>query len=297
MKRYLNVDLPKAMKEFEVALKKMVATRIVGHYQSLFRGKGLEFDAYRNYLPSTDDAGRIDWKASARANELLIREYIEERDVQVFFVIDVSSSMVFGSSEKIKNEYALEMIAALANLILKAGDRVGFLIFNDKIVKLRMPAPGQRQFFILSKALLNPEIYGGGYDLRNVLKFLSGALPSGVSLVLIISDFIGPRDWSRELRILNKKVETVGIMISDPRDRILPDDAQQVVVGDPFSDRTELIDPSLIKARYEKYAQQQEAEIINSFKEAGCDFLKLSTDKSFIIPLAGFFKMRAGKRR
>ena len=189
------------------------------------------------------------------------------------------------------------MIAALANLILKSGDRVGFLAFNDKIVRLRMPAPGQRQFFVLSKTLLNPDIYGGGYDLHNVLKFLAGSLPSQISLVFIVSDFIGPRNWSRELRILSKKVETIGIMISDPRDRTLPDEAQQVVVGDPFSDKTELIDPSLIKARYERYAQQQEAEVMKAFKDAGCDFLKLSTDKPFIIPLSGFFKRRAEKWR
>ena len=91
------------MKEFEIAIKKMVFTRIVGRYTSIFRGKGLEFDTYRNYSPG-DDASFIDWKASARANELLVKEYVEERDVKIFFLVDVSSSMVFGSTEKLKNE-------------------------------------------------------------------------------------------------------------------------------------------------------------------------------------------------
>lgn len=297
MRRYLNVDLPKAMREFEVALRKMVTTRIIGHYRSVFRGKGLEFDAYRKYMSSIDDAQRIDWKASMRANELLVKEYVEERDLQILFVVDVSSSMVFGSTAKLKNEYALEMVTSLANFILKAGDRIGFALFSDKILELRMPAKSQRQLFILTNSLLDPDIYGGNYDLGKILRTLMGSLTPEIAAIIIVSDFIGPRNWSTELKTLNKKIETIGIMICDPRDRTLPTDSQQIVVADPYSNKTELIDSSLIKERYERYARQQEEEIRNSFSEAGCDFLKLTTDKSFIVPLATFFKMRAGKWR
>lgn len=297
MRRYLNVDLPKVIKEFEIAMRKMVATRIIGHYRSVFRGKGLEFDAYRDYLPNIDDAQRIDWKASMRANELLVKEYIEERDLQILFVVDVSNSMVFGSTAKLKNEYALEMVASLADLILSSGDRVGFVLFNDKIIKLRMPAKGQKQFFMLTRILLDPDIYGGNYDLGKILKILTTSLTPEITAIILVSDFIGQRDWGMNLKRLNKKIETIGIMICDPRDRTLPSDSQQIVVADPYSNKTELIDSSLIKERYERYARQQEEEIRRFFSEAGCDFLKLSTDKSFIVPLATFFKMRAGKRR
>lgn len=297
MKRYLNVDLAKAVKLFEVAVRKMVTTRIVGHYQSIFRGKGLEFDSYRDYNPQIDDAQRIDWKASMRANEILIKNYIEERDLQILFAVDINSSMVFGSAPKLKNEYALEVIAALANYILRTGDRVGFVLFNDKIVKTREPATGQKQYFALTKSLLDPNIYGGDCDLGNVLRNLARTLTSEISVMILISDFLGPRDWEREIKVISKKVETIAVMICDPRDRTLPAESEQIVVADPYSNKSELIDPLLIKERYERYAKQQEEEVIRFLSEAGCDFVKIMTDKSFILPLATFFRMRAGKRR
>lgn len=285
------------MRECELALRGIVATRVVGHYRSVFRGRGLEFDNYRNYMPDIDDAQRIDWKASMRTNNLMVKEYVEERDLQIMFVVDVSNSMIFGSTAKLKNEYAVEVVASLANFMMNSGDRIGFTIFNDKIIKLIMPSKGAKQFFILTKTLLDPDSYGGNYDLARILKVLGNTMTKQISMIFIVSDFLGPRNWEKELKTLNKKIETVGIMICDPRDRTLPADSQQIVLADPYSDRNELVDPSLIKERYEKYAKQQEEEIMRSFRESGCDLLKVTTDKSFVVPLAGFFTMRAKKWR
>lgn len=296
MKRYLNVNVPQAMREFEIAIRKMVITRIIGHYKSIFRGKGLEFDRYAPYTP-LDDATRIDWKASARANELLMKEYVEERDLQIFFLVDVSNSMIFGSTAKLKNEYTLEMTAALANFILKEGDRVGFALFNDRIVKEKMPATGSRQLHLFVRTLLDPDIYGGNFDLDNILKFLTRRLPDSIVLLIIFSGFIGPRNWARSLKILSQKFEVIGVMVSDPRDRTLPAVSQQIVLEDPYSGKTLLVDPALIKAAYEKYARAQQQQVEEMFTHARADFVMIPTEKSFAGPLVNFFKRRARKWR
>lgn len=295
-KRYLKVNVPQAIAEFELSVRKLVLTRIVGHYKSIFRGKGLEFDAYRPYTPA-DDASQIDWKASQRAQELLIKEYIEERDLRVYFLVDVSNSMVFGSTPKLKNEFTLELVAALANFIIKGGDRMGFALFNEKVVKESTPQTGKKQLHLLTRMLLNPNIYGGNYNLDYVLKFMASHLARDITMAIIFSDFLGPRNWFRSLKILSQKVETVGIMISDPRDKSLPSTSQQVVLEDPYSGKTLLIDPSLIKSTYERYARAQEEQIRNAFLHAKADFVRIGTDKSFVGPMVDFFKMRAEKWR
>ncbi len=296
MKRYLNVNIPKAVKQFEVALRRTVAARVIGHYRSVFRGHGLEFDSYRAYT-SLDDAKMIDWKASRRANQLLIKEYVEERNVNVIFLVDVSNSMVFGSSPKLKNEYSVEMIAALANVILGFGDKVGLALFNDKLVKVCPPESGAKALFIIRKVLTDPYLYGGDFDLAHALRLLTGFVESGLTTVIIVSDFIGPRNWLDVLKILDKRCETICILVSDPRDYSMPSEAAEIVVEDPFSKKTILIDPLLIKERYEEYARHQFHEIEELFLDARCDYVRLSTDKSFILPMINFFKWRAGKWR
>jgi len=291
-KRYLKVNVAQAITEFEIAIRRQVATRIIGHYKSIFRGKGLEFESYREYTAS-DDANLIDWKASIRAQQLLIKQYVEERDMKIFFLIDTSNSMVFGSTEKLKNEFTLEMTAALANFILKSGDRVGFALFNDKVIKEVPPGRGQRQLHLLIRSLIDPEVYGGRYNLDEVLRFMMSHLPKDISLIIVFSDFIGPRNWTRTLKVLNQKIETIGIMVSDPRDRTLPQISGQIILQDPYSDRTILIDPSLIKNAYERYTKAQEEQIINAFKEARADLVKVATEKSFVGPIVEFFRRRA----
>ncbi len=296
MKRYLNVNIPKAIRQFEVALRRTVAARVVGHYRSMFRGHGLEFDSYRAYT-SLDDAKMIDWKASQRANQLLVKEYVEERNINVIFLIDVSNAMIFGSTPKLKIEYTAELVGALANVILGFGDKVGFALFTDKLVKVYAPESGAKAAFVIKRTLTDPYIYGGDFNLANALKLLSAFVEPGLTTVIIVSDFIGPRNWFDALKILDKRCETICIMVSDPRDYSMPAEAMEIVVEDPFSRKTVLIDPILIKERYEEYARQQFHEIEELFISARCDYVRLITDKSFILPLVNFFKWRAGKWR
>ena len=128
IERKLNIDIAGAISEFDAAAKEFELKEKI--YKILFRGKGLEFESYREYSPE-DDAEEIDWKASMRGGKILVKRYIEERDLGIVFMIDVSENMVLGSHEKLKCEYAAELIGALAHLILNSNDKIGFMFFSD----------------------------------------------------------------------------------------------------------------------------------------------------------------------
>ena len=149
-KREFKVDYASAISGFSNIIKKFPLKKIL--YRSLFRGKGLEFESYRNFQPD-DDASMIDWKASLRGDKLLAKKYIEERDLNVYFLVDVSNSVLFGSGEKLKAEFAAECCAALGHLIHDLGDNIGLIMFNDKIQKYIPAGSGRNQFNLIFKTL------------------------------------------------------------------------------------------------------------------------------------------------
>src|SRR3989344_3680916 len=296
MKRKLNIDIVPSIRKLEIVTKGLIQTKGIGSYKSVFRGKGLDFSEYRPY-DRNDDASLIDWKASMRANELLIRQYEEERDLNVFFVVDCSSGMIFGSTDKLKNEYAAEIVISLAFTILEVGDSVGLVMFNDKIMKKVYPGKGRGQFYSVVRELTNPENYGGGFDFENISDFILNYLKES-TVVIIVSDFVGLSESSIEsIKLITNKYDTVGIMVRDPRDKVLPEDVGQVVIEDPYSNKSLLIEPKLIKEVFEEEIKRQEKWIKDSFLKNKSDFLSLTTDRSFIKPIVGLFMERAIKWR
>ena len=294
--RRLKIDLIPALKKLEVITKQNIASAgLVGQYSSVFKGRGLEFEDYRPYS-TLDDASMIDWKASKRSGQILVKEYVEERNVNVAFVFDVSESMIFGSLDKLKNEYSIEFIASLTHAILEVGDSAGLVMFNDKIVKFIPCSRNRAQFYDMARTLSNPYLYGGRISFFNVSKFLLTALNRD-TVVIIVSDFIGfEKNWVERLKLLCSKFDVVGVMIRDPLDRTMPVDYQgTVLIKDPYSHKQMVIDPSLLKEAYEYEARKQEEEIEESFISAGADFTVLSTDQPFVKPVIKLFRARAGK--
>ncbi len=290
----IKINIEKTIKELEIAVKTLVTTRVIGRYRSVFRGHGLEFEEYRPYTPQ-DDASDIDWKASIRTNKLLIKQYKEERNLKLFFIIDISESMVFGSTPKLKNEYAAELVASIAYLAQKSRDNFGFALFKDKLTKVVLSSSGNKQFYILLKELSNPLNYGGGFKLKDTLKFLFNILDE-TTVAIIISDFIGIDEdvgWKETIKLFSQKFDTITIMVRDPRDEKLPEDVGEVIIEDPYSNETLLINSKLLKQKYEDYVKKNEDDIKNFFRKEGIDFLKLTTDKSFVQPLIELFKRRA----
>lgn len=292
MQRKLNLDIAGAVSELEMLLKRVLPKNII---YKLVYGKGLEFDGYRDFSPS-DDASLIDWKASIRAQKILIKKYIEERDLKFMFVVDVSDNMVFGSTEKLKCEYVAELVAALSHLILISGDRVGFVLFSDGIIKMEIPKSGTRQFDILVYELSDPFAYGGASNLDAVLKELINSLEKTISMVFLISDFVRFDETTiKNLKLFSSLFESVAIIVRDPLDRTFPEINKEIVIENPETREKLLINPKIAKNIYEINALKQLNFVKQVFKENDIDFFELSTDRQFSIEFAEFLKERVKK--
>ncbi len=295
MEKKLNLDIATSISDFEEYMKEFSIQRII--YRVIFRGKGLEFDSYRQYTPD-DDAGDIDWKASVKANQTLIKQYIEERDLKIMFLIDVSDNMLFGSTEKLKCEYAAELCSALGHLILNYGDNIGFMLFSDKIVAQALPKKGMKQFDNLVGELSNPDNYGGPSDVERKLDFFLDYLDKSINAVILVSDFISIKETAlATLDLFSNKFETMAIMIRDPLDKEMPELKGEIVIQDPNTKKQMIIDPSILKKSYEKNALEHEQMVKRILTEAGIDFLDLTTDKNFAPVLSEFLKGRVEKRK
>lgn len=286
----LQIDFGSAVSQFERALRKFQVKKVV--YQSLFRGRGLEFDGYRNFMQD-DDASMIDWKASLRANKLLSREYIEERDLRVYFVVDVSSGMLFGSGNKLKAEYAGEIVAALSHLIMGSGDNAGLVTVTDRVNRILKASRTKNQLFLMLNYLSDVKEYGGRFDFQNTLKYLLNTLDSH-AVVILISDFLHiGRDFDKILRILSTKFETLAFMIRDPLDEELPKSSYQMVIEEPYTKKQIVIDSTFAAETYKRNALQQKMFVKAKFKEANIDLLELNVREPFINPLVSFLKGRS----
>ncbi len=288
----LRVDVVSLIKKIEIILRMLVDTQLISRYRSVFKGKGLEFEDYRAYT-TQDDASRIDWKASTRSNQILVKLFKEERELDVYILVDTSSSMIFGSTEKLKMEYAAEVAAAFAFLVIEAGDKAGLLMFNDKVVKIIPTSVGKKHFQIILNSIVNPNLYGGGYDLQKALNFVM-KVSKKKGLMIIISDFIGLKQgWEKALRLASVKFDVIGVMIRDPRDEYMPEeDAGQFIIQDPYSESSLLIDPKKIIEEYREHVKREEDMLHKAFLESNADLVKLSTKEPFIKPFVEYFIMR-----
>lgn len=290
MLKKFDINFSSAVSQFEKIIKDFQMRKVV--YKTVFRGKGLEFDSYRDLNPE-DDAGMIDWKASLRSNKLLAKQYVEERDTDIYFVVDSSNSMLFGSGKKLKAEYSAEVVAALSHLIANSDDKPGLIMYSDKEVKVVHPGKTRNQFFLMIKSLSEPNFYGGRFNLANCIDYILKTVRSKYSVIILVSDFINS-DNEKELKLLTAKFETMAIMIRDPLDERIPKSSYQIVLQDPNSNKQILVDPSLVAERYYESAMRKKQEVKEKFKQIGIDLLELHTDNPFVIDLAAFLKLRAG---
>jgi uncharacterized protein (DUF58 family) len=289
--------IPKIRKLDVFARQSSLSDVIEGNWTTTFKGHGMEFTGYRAYQFG-DDASLIDWKASLRSKSLLVKEYEQEKSVNVFFLFNVSDSMLFGSTKKLKAEFAAELVSSMSFAILRAGDAVGLSMYTDKLVTRLGVNTGKRMHYMIVKDLANAANYGGKLDFPKVINLLFNYLKSKC-IIVIVSDFIGLDDrWYKYLRIASQKYEVIGIMVRDPRDRELPKDTGgQYMLEDPFSGEKLFIDVKDYADAYKAYVEAEEANIEKHFRTTKSDFIKLSTDEDFYKPLITFFKKRSLRLR
>ena len=290
MERKLNIDpsdsisaLRYFLKQFPLRTKK---------WKFFFRGKSFEFDGYRQYTPD-DDVGSIDWKASNRTGQLLIRQYKEEEEKKIIFLIDVGESMVTGSTPKLKCEYSAEIFLSLVNLIVTVNDRVGLIMYSDSIKGNYPPKRGTNLFDIYEDILSNPNVYGGGSDLSSAVEFVTQNSDNSVSAVVVISDFIKfNKKIAHSLEILSSRYETLAFIVKDPIDMKMPNVSGEFIVSDPNTGQQLLVDPKIAKTVYEKHAMEQEKKVKESLKDSGIDFINFYTDKPYVHDLINFLEER-----
>jgi len=295
VEKKLNLDISESIYKFESLMERVLPKRIF--FKLLLRGKGLEFDSYRDYSPD-DDSASIDWKASKRSNTLLVKQYVEERDIKVMFLIDVSDNMISGSQEKLKCEYCAELVAALGYVITNATtDQIGYIFFNHDIVHSTPLSNGKKQFETLEHEISDPNMYGGVSNMNEFLDKVFELLDPTLTLVFIISDFIRvDQNCQSKFEDLGALYETIAIMVRDPLDRTLPDLDKEVVIEDPVTRERMIVNPKIAKKIYEENAKKQEDMVKKMLEISNIDCLSLGTEEDFSPKLAMFLKNRVERR-
>ena len=269
-----------------------------GDYRSLFRGFGMDFADLREYQ-AEDDIRYIDWNVSARMNTPYVRQYMEDREVIAWFLLDLSPSVDFGTLENQKRNVLIDFVATIARLLTRHGNRVGAMMFGSAIQRTVPARSGRLQVLRIINDLLNqPRLKPSSMtDLSTLLK---GGLHSikKRSLVFVVSDFISTPGWERTLSLLNQRHEVIAIRLWDPREMDLPD-IGPIVMEDAETGEQLYVDThdKKFRQRFRDAAQQRELALSDSFKRAGVDVLPLSTEEDLMHAIARFVMMRRQHKR
>ena len=288
-------ELLKRVKKLEITTRASVNQIFSGAYHSIFKGQGVEFAEVRPYLRG-DDVRTIDWNVSARTGALHVRRYQEERELTMILAIDISGSVQFGSDLQKKSALAAELSALLAFSAIKNNDRVGLLLFSDKLENFIPPKKGRQHVLRIITALLNHEPKSCKTDINSALEFLSRALKRK-SIVFLLSDFISP-DFTLALRVARKKHDCVALVLNDKREYELPDLGWLCLTDSETGQDIEIntSDESLRK-EYEAFVKMRSQARINYFASQKVDAVNLFTNQPCIKPLMTFFKNRQRKMR
>ncbi|MCF7910167.1 DUF58 domain-containing protein [Candidatus Pacearchaeota archaeon] len=290
----LNVDYVEAITALKAVAKRFFLKE--EYYRFLFKTKGLEFQGYRTYMQDFDDSSTIDWKASVRANKLLVRQYSQERDLKVAFIVDCGSNMVFGSTQKLKCEFAAEISAALATLTVESNNQLAFVLFNGSTFNYREFRGGKKQLQIFLDDLADGKNYGGESRLGDALDFAAKYLDKDTSTVFIVSDFLNLNlAGYRKIRDFSGVFDTIFLRITDPLDWNLPEVEGEFVLQSPGNSYQLLVNPKIARGSYARYTANKETHFQNFLKQHKIDYINLRTDKSFLKPMAIFLQERLDK--
>jgi len=270
---------------------------LFGDYRGVFYGPSLDLAEVREYQPG-DEIRRIDWNVTARMNRLFIRQYLEERELTAWLLVDLSPSMGFGTRRHLKREVAAEFAAVAAYIITRHGDKVGCLAFPGRTLPVIPPRAGRVQALrILQVLQRTPEGEGGPTDLAAALRH-AGRLLRRRRLVFLISDFLAAPGWGTALRDLSRRHDVIAVWIRDPAEEDLPD-VGVIPTRDPETGQQTWVDTSdpRVRAAYRELIQAQHATVREAFRRARVDALELSTAGALADPLIRFITYRKQRGR
>jgi uncharacterized protein (DUF58 family) len=283
-------DLIKRIREIQIYTSRAVNASFAGQYESVFKGRGMQFDEVREYMPG-DDIRAIDWNVTARTGRPFIKRFVEEREMTVLFAVDLSASGEFGTVSKMKNELAAEFCAVLAFAAAKNNDKVGLLIFTDRIELFIPPKKGSRHILRLIRELLAFKMPKRKTDIPLALDYVARVLRKRAT-VFLVSDFI-ETDFKKPLGLLNKRHDVVAVPVRDRVEIAMPS-VGLIEVQDAETGQIMLVDTSSRRFRdqYGGHSSSRFNELKSAFRSSNVDFISVTTDKPYMNDLIQFFHMR-----
>jgi uncharacterized protein (DUF58 family) len=274
--------------------------RLQGDYRTLFRGAGVDFTDLREYEPG-DDLRHIDWNVTARMDTPFVRQYVGDRELTAWLLLDHSASMGFGPVDRQKDLVLAEVATTLAHVLTRAGNRVGVILFGDDVEQVIPPASGRNQVLRIAQELLDRRAASPSVstttDLSLLLKVAHGVARRR-SLLVLVSDFISQPGWEAPLGLLARRHEVVAIQVADPREFELPS-VGMVYVEDAETGEQIFVDTDdpVFRARLQEAAQARQAALVEATGSAGVDLHQVLTDEDLVRALVRISALRKRRRR
>lgn len=288
-----TAELLKKVRQVEIKTRGLVNHVFSGEYHSVFKGRGMEFSEVREYQYG-DDIRQIDWNVTARNNKPFVKIYEEERELTVMLIIDMSRSAQFGSTVSMKNEIAAEIAAVLAFSAIRNNDKVGMIMFTDRIEKFIPPKKGKSHILRLVREIIGFSPEGMQTNIRGALEYLNHVIKKR-SISFVISDFID-NDYENALRIVSKRHDVIAVTLEDPRERDLPK-IGMMKMRDAESEAERWIDTSniLIQQAFRRFWNEHDQRLERTFLSTKVDRIKIEIQKPYLQPLENFFRMREAR--
>ncbi len=288
-------EILRQVKLLELRTRGLVNSLFTGEYRSVFKGQGMEFSEVREYQPG-DEVRSIDWNVTARMRKPYVKRYIEERELTVMLAVDLSGSERFGTRSRFKSELASELAAVLAMSAIRNNDRVGAVLFTDRIEHVVPPRKGRRHALRLMRDLLVFEPEGRGTDLAGALEY-AGKMLTHKAIIFVVSDFQAP-DLEQPLKLLAQRHDVVAVTVDDPSEEELPDIGQARFV-DPETGITIDVDTSdaKVRSRFAEAVAEELSARKRLLRRLAIDEVPVRTDGGVVDPLIKFFRTRETRSR
>jgi len=286
-------ELLKKVRRIEIKTRGLVNQIFSGEYHSVFKGRGMEFSEVREYQYG-DDIRTIDWNVSARFNHPFVKIFEEERELTVMLVVDFSRSGDFGTVAATKNDIAAEICAVLAFSAIKNNDKVGLILFTDRIEKFVPPKKGRAHILRIIRELISFQPSGTGTNIRSALEYFNHVHKKR-TIAFLISDFLDD-GYDQILRIISRKHDVIAVELSDPREELLPE-VGLIKLRDAETGKERWIDTSnrLVRSAFLTYWQQRRATRRSLFVRSKVDAIAIRIDRPYIKPIVDFFKLRESR--
>lgn len=287
-------EIIRQVRRIEIRTRKIVEENLAGQYHSAFKGQGMEFSEVRAYQPG-DDVRTIDWNVTARAGEPFIKKFVEERELTVMIVVDMSGSQEFGSGRKTKRDVAAELTALFAFSAIRNQDKVGCLIFTDEVELFIKPEKGKKHVLRVVREILAFEPHGVKTDIGGALRYLS-QVEKRKSVVFLISDFMDA-DYLKPLRYVGRKHDLIAVPIWDPVE-LDPPRAGLYALEDGETGREVMVDfgNRAVRDAYIRNVSKHREQLTNDFRKAKVDHIPITCGAPLDQAIVNFFKMRELRR-